>query len=177
MENISWKVAQTSVGTFLKDHHFAIFEEKRLKSGRRIDIVGQKKINGSMVHILIEVKDWQKVTRKQEMDFCTQIIDYLIQYSMEEIFPREAEDKWHKSAKKITDNFIGILCLTKDSHFSFRKVSDHYFKKNPNIVGIPFREQIVDRIKLYVARFDFITKVFEDAKIPLYTEQAISEWF
>ncbi|MBN1330202.1 MAG: hypothetical protein JXA54_12075 [Candidatus Heimdallarchaeota archaeon] len=177
MNTIPWKIAQTNVSNFLKEHGFAVFEEKKLKSGKRIDIVAQKKMASSFLHVLVEVKDWQNVTRKQEIDFCNQIIDYLIQYAIEEILFKETKDKWSKSTKKITDSFLGILCLTKDAHFSYRKVSNHLFKKNQNIIGIPFREQIVDQIDLYVVRFDFLTKVFIDAKIPLYKEHSLSEWF
>ncbi|MHA1221240.1 MAG: hypothetical protein ACTSQB_05860 [Candidatus Heimdallarchaeota archaeon] len=172
-----WKTAQHSVATFLQEHNFTVQEEKRLKNGKRIDIVAQRKMTDHLLHVLVEVKDWKKVTRQQETEFCQQIIDYLLQYSMEEIMPREANDKWNRSTKKIKDNFLGILCLTNDAHFSFRKVSDHFFKKNSNVIGIPFREQIVDRIKLYVARFDFLPKVFEELHIPIYKEPSLTEWF
>ncbi len=173
----NWKIAQNSVADFLRKHKFGIKEEKRLKSGKRIDILAQKKIGLKILHVVVEVKDWNTVTRKQETNFVQQIINYLIEFAMEEILPQGYQEKWEKSEKKIRDKFIGILCLTKDAHFSFRQVSPHFFKKNKEIQGIPLREQIVDNILLYVARFDYITKVFEDANISLYQEPEITDWF
>lgn len=177
MISSNWKTAQKSVADFLQKHKFGIKEEKHLKSGKRIDILAQKKIGNKILHVIVEVKDWNKVSRKQETNFCQQIIRYLIEYSLEEILPKEPKEKWQKSEKKIRDKFIGILCLTKGAHFSFRKVSHHFLMKNKEVQGIPFREQIVENIQLYVTRFDYIAKVFEDAKIPLYREPEISDWF
>jgi hypothetical protein len=172
-----WKNAQKSVADFLRKHKFGIKEEKRLKSGKRIDVLAQKKIGNSVLHIIVEVKDWNNVSRKQETNFVQQITKYLIEFALEEILPKGFQEKWEKSDKVIRDKFIGILCLTKGAHFSFRQVSHHFFKKNKEVQGIPLREQIVDNIKLYVARFDYISKVFEDANIPLYREPEISDWF
>lgn len=177
MISSNWKTAQKSVADFLQKHKFGIKEEKTLKSGKRIDILAQKKIGNKVLHVIVEVKDWNNVSRKQETTFCQQIIRYLIEYAMEEILPKEPKEKWRKSEKTIRDTFIGILCLTKGAHFSFRKVSHHFFKKNKEVLGIPFREQIVENIQLYVARFDYIAKVFEDANISIYREPAISDWF
>ncbi|MCK5046950.1 MAG: hypothetical protein KAS22_10245, partial [Candidatus Heimdallarchaeota archaeon] len=79
---------------FLRKHKFGIKEEKHLKSGKRIDILAQKKIGNKILHVIVEVKDWNKVSRKQETNFCQQIIQYLIEYSMEEILPKEPKEKW-----------------------------------------------------------------------------------
>jgi hypothetical protein len=172
----NWKQAQKLVATFLKDHGFGIQQEYRLKDQKRMDILALRKIGKITYHIIVEVKDWNKVSRKQEMEFCKQIINYLIEYALEKLLRKDPQNKWDRTDKEITDRFIGILCLTKDAHFSYRKVSDHLFKKNKRIQGIPLREQIAEHIQLYVSRFDFITKVFQTIKIPLYKESSIDDW-
>ncbi|NHJ84107.1 MAG: hypothetical protein FK734_01510, partial [Asgard group archaeon] len=80
----NWREAQHSIAEFLLEHNFGIKEEYILKSGKRIDIVAQKKIDSKIIHVIIEVKDWQKVSRKTEESFCRQIIQYLIDYSLED---------------------------------------------------------------------------------------------
>lgn len=166
----NWKLAQKNVATFLNEHNFAIQEEVRLLNEKRMDILALKKVGKRFYHIIVEVKDWNSVSRKKEMEFCQQIISYLIQYSLEKILPKNPKNKWERRKIKINDQFIGILCLTKDAHFSYRKVSDHYFLKNTRMQGIPLREQIAKSIHLYVARFDFLPKVFQELQIPLYKE-------
>ncbi|MGC9780032.1 MAG: hypothetical protein HZR80_12375 [Candidatus Heimdallarchaeota archaeon] len=177
MKTDDWKIAQKSVAEFLEKHYFGTKEEVSLKSGKRMDILAQRKIGNEVLHVIVEVKNWQNVTRKKESDFCKQIIDYLIEYAMEEALRKESSDKWHKSSKKIRDKFLGILVLTKDAHFTYRKVSQHFFAKNKHIQGIPFREQIAGNILLYVSRFDYLSKVFEDFGFPLYQEPSILNWF
>ncbi|MHA1743773.1 MAG: hypothetical protein ACTSV6_05935 [Candidatus Heimdallarchaeota archaeon] len=177
MPRHSWERAQHAVASFFKQHYFATQEEVRLPSGKRIDIIARKKFHEYFLHILVEVKDWEKVTRKQESQFCNQIIDYLIEYSLTTILKPYKGDKWHRSEKRIHDRFLGILCLTKNAHFSFRKVSDHFIRKNKEIQGIPIREQIAQQLTIYVARFDFLTNVFHELQIPFYKEPPLSDWF
>lgn len=173
----NWREAQHSIAEFLLEHNFGIKEEYILKSGKRIDIVAQKKIDSKIIHVIIEVKDWQKVSRKTEESFCRQIIQYLIDYSLEDAFKKSHPDKWSTTDLKLHDQYIGILCLTKGSHFTFRETSNHYFLKHKQIQGIPYREQFAKQIRLFVARYDFLPKVFEVIAIPLYKESSIDEWF
>jgi len=70
-----WRNAQTSVAEFLKVHEFKIKQEHRLKSGKRVDIVAKRKIKSQILHVLIEVKDWNSVSRKKESEFCQQLIE------------------------------------------------------------------------------------------------------
>ncbi|NHK30521.1 MAG: hypothetical protein FK730_04175 [Asgard group archaeon] len=172
----NWKSAQKNVAAFLKDHGFAIQEEVRLKNEKRMDILALKKIGKKFYHIIVEVKDWKTVSRKKEMEFCQQIINYLIQYSLEKILLKKPGNKWNRKKIRIKDQFIGILCLTKDAHFSYRKVSDHFFLKNTRIQGIPLREQVAKRISLYVTRFDFLPKVFQELQIPLLKETKLLDY-
>ncbi|MHA1187671.1 MAG: hypothetical protein ACTSSK_12510, partial [Candidatus Heimdallarchaeota archaeon] len=79
-----WRNAQTSVAEFLKVHEFKIKQEHRLKSGKRVDIVAKRKIKSQILHVLIEVKDWNSVSRKKESEFCQQLIEYLVEYTLEE---------------------------------------------------------------------------------------------
>jgi len=177
MPSNSWRQAQEHVATFFKQHHFATREEVRLPSGKRIDIVALKKFPNHFLHVLIEVKDWQQVSRLQESQFCKQVIQYLIEYSLTDLFRRpQLKDKWHRLNAPFHDRFLGILCLTKNAHFSYRKVSEHFLQKNEEIQGIPLREQIVEHITFYVARFDFLPKIFTELHIPLYTERSLSDW-
>ena len=175
-EKRNWKKAQTKVADYFKGHHFGVQDEKLLKSGRRIDIVALRKTPDRFLHVLVEVKDWNTVTRSNETEFCKQIIKYIVEYSLEDAKKPSQKDRWHHNTNKSKDLFIGILCLTKDVHFSFRKISQHFITKNEHILGIPFREQISENIKLYVARFDFLSKIFDDIGYPLYRETTLSEW-
>ena len=176
IEKRDWKKAQTKVADFLKEHHFGVQEEKPLKSGRRIDIVALRKTSDRYLHVLVEVKDWNNVTRRNEAEFCKQIIKYIVEYSLEDAKKPSQKDRWYSNTKKSKDLFIGILCLTKDVHFSYRKISQHFVTKNEHILGIPFREQLSESIKLYVTRFDFLSRVFDDIGYPLYREATLSEW-
>ncbi|NHJ39447.1 MAG: hypothetical protein FK731_05385 [Asgard group archaeon] len=171
-----WKLAQKEVACFLKDHGFAIQEEVRLQNETRMDILALKKIGKKFYHIIVEVKDWGGVSRKKEMEFCKQITSYLIQYSLEKILLKNPKNKWERKKITLNDQFIGILCLTKDAHFSYRKVSDHFFLKHKRIRGIPLREQIAKTISLYVTRFDFLPKVFQELQIPLHKETKIFDY-
>ena len=171
-----WKDAQHVVADYLREYGFSIKQEAHLKSGKRIDIVAIKKLNKKILHTLIEVKDWNKVSRKNESDFCKQLIQYLIEYGIEQTSNLDVEEKKNALHKQRDDYYIGILCLTKDAHFSYRKVSSHFFKKNQYVLGIPQREQFIKKMNLFVARVDFIPKVFQAMKIPLYKESSITNW-
>ncbi|NHJ48733.1 MAG: hypothetical protein FK733_13190 [Asgard group archaeon] len=172
----NWKQAQKSVAKFLQEHGFAIQQEYRLKDQKRMDILALRKVKKTTYHIIVEVKDWDNVSRKKEMEFCKQIIDYLIEYALEKLLRKDPKNKWDRSTTQINDQFIGILCLTKDAYFSFRKVSEHFFRKNARIQGIPLREQIANQIQLFVTRFDFLPKVFQELKIPLFKESTLEDW-
>ena len=174
---MDWKEAQTKVAQFLEEYGFAIKQEVSLKSGRRLDILGIKKIASEFLHVLIEVKDWNTVSRKNEMEFSKQIIQYLIDYSLQEFSKKSTTDRWNRLEGKLRDKFLGILCLTKDCHFSFREISTHFIEKNPNIKGIPFREQIAEQIQLYAARFDFLPQAFEKAGYRLFKQKDLTNWF
>ena len=65
VEKPNWKVAQSKVADFLQQHHFAVKQEVSLKSGKRVDIVALRKISGHILHVLVEVKDWNNVSRNQ----------------------------------------------------------------------------------------------------------------
>ncbi len=175
-EKPDWKVAQTKVADFLQQHHFAVKQEVSLKSGKRVDVVALRKISGRILHVLVEVKDWNKVSRKQEAEFCKQIIRYIIEYSIDDARKHSTKDRWNSTAKNTVDLFLGILCLTKDAHFSYRKISQHFVAKNENILGIPFREQLSNNIKLFVTHFDYLPKVFDEIGFPLYRESPLTEW-
>ncbi|MFW9922430.1 MAG: hypothetical protein ACFFDW_03980 [Candidatus Thorarchaeota archaeon] len=172
----NWRLAQNSIAEFFTNHNFAVKQEVTLKIGKRIDIVALKKLPNVFLNVLIEVKDWNNVSRKKESQFCEQIIDYIINYTLEKSRKSPTQDLWNKSNQTSNDLFIGILCLTKDAHFSFRKISHHFVEKNNQILGIPYREQLVERIHLYVARSDFLPKVFEDLRYPLFKETKLIEW-
>jgi len=172
----SWKEAQNLVAEFLQKHEYAIKQEFTLKSGKRIDIIGIKKINNQFLHVLIEVKDWNTVTRKKEMEFSKQIIQYIVEYSLEESIKVSNKEKWKRKESDLRDMFVGILCLTKDAHFSFRKISQHFITKNKNILGIPLREQIAENISLFVSRFDFLPRVFQELGQPLYKQKKLLDW-
>lgn len=176
MKSEKWKEAQSAVATFFQEHNFAVKQEYTLKTGRRLDILAQKKIPKAFLSVIIEVKDWNNVSRKQEMAFCKQIINYIIHYALQTKRKAPSKDNWHRENEPKKELFLGILCLTKDAHFSFRKVSNHFILKNKNIQGIPYREQIAENIGLYVARFDFLPKVFEDFKYPLFKEPELTDW-
>ena len=75
------------------------------------------------------------------------------------------------------EKFLGVLCLTKDAHFSYRKISQHFLEKHKEILGIPLREKLLDNMSLYVSRFDQLPKVFSDNKFPLFKEMQIVDWF
>ena len=175
-EKPDWKIAQSKVADFLQQHHFAVKQEVSMKSGKRIDIVALRKVSGHILHVLVEVKDWNKVSRKQEADFCKQIIRYIIEYSIEDTKKPSQKDRWNYSSKSNADLFLGILCLTKDVHFSYRSISHHFIAKNENILGIPFREQLGNNIKLFVAHFDNLPKVFDEIGYSLYKESSLTEW-
>ena len=175
-EKPDWKIAQTKVADYFKEHHFGVKEEASLKSGKRIDVVALRKTSDRFLNVLIEVKDWNNVTRKKEAEFCKQIIQYIIEYTVEDANKPSQKDRWNAPQKDSKDIFIGILCLTKDVHFSYRRISQHFVNKNEHILGIPFREQLVKNIKLYVARFEFLPKVFSDVGYPLFKEPSLSEW-
>jgi len=172
-----WRNAQTSVAEFLKVHEFKIKQEHRLKSGKRVDIVAKRKIKSQILHVLIEVKDWNSVSRKKESEFCQQLIEYLVEYTLEET--RSYHSKVLKNTRSTLPNekFLGVLCLTKDAHFSYRKISQHFLEKHKEILGIPLREKLLDSMSLYVSRFDQLPKVFSDNKFPLYKEMRIVDWF
>lgn len=172
-----WKLAQTSVAEFLKAHEFKIKQEHRLKSGKRVDIVAKRKIASQILHVLIEVKDWNNVSRKKESEFCQQLTEYLVEYALEET--RSYHSRVLKNTRSTLPNerFLGVLCLTKDAHFSYRRVSQHFLEKHKEILGIPLRENLLDNMRLYVARFDVLPKVFTENKIPLYKESQITDWF
>lgn len=175
-EKPNWKVAQSKVADFLQQHHFAVKQEFSLKSGKRVDIVALRKISGRILHVLVEVKDWNNVSRKREAEFCKQIIRYIIEYSIEDTNKPSQKDRWNYSNKNNNDQFLGILCLTKDVHFSYRKISQHFVAKNEHILGIPFREQLSENIKLFVTHFDSLPKVFEEIGYSLFKESSITEW-
>jgi hypothetical protein len=172
-----WRNAQTSVADFLTRHKYHIKQEYRLKSGKRIDIVAQKKAKKKIIHILIEVKDWNKVSRKKESEFSKQLITYLVEYTLEETRTYHSKVLKNTRLTKPNDKFIGILCLTKDAHFSYRKISSHFLMKHKQFLGMPLREQLLENMNLYVARFDYLPKVFEETKLPLYKEMQIDDWF
>ncbi len=175
-EKPAWKIAQTKVADFLQQHHFAVKQEVSLKSGKRVDIVALRKISGRIFHVLVEVKDWNTVSRKRETEFCKQIIRYIIEYSIEDAQKPSQKDRWNYSTKNNADLFLGILCLTKDVHFSYRKISHHFVAKSENILGIPFREQLSKNIKLFVTHFDYLPKVFDEIGYSLYKESSLTEW-
>ncbi|MHA1126083.1 MAG: hypothetical protein ACTSO7_11290 [Candidatus Heimdallarchaeota archaeon] len=171
-----WRNAQTSVAEFLKAHEFIIKQEHRLKSGKRIDIVAKRKITNQILHVLIEVKDWNNVSRKKESEFCQQLIEYLVEYTLEET--RSYHSKVLKNTRSTFPNekFLGVLCLTKDAHFSYRKISQHFLEKHKEFLGIPLREKLLDNMSLYVSRFDLLSKVFSESKFPLFKEMQIVDW-
>ncbi|MBD3192235.1 MAG: hypothetical protein GF308_16460 [Candidatus Heimdallarchaeota archaeon] len=170
-----WRAAQTSVAAFLKKHRFAVQEEVVLTNGKRIDILAQKKLNREVFHILIEVKDWRNISRRAESQFCKQITDYLVEFALEEKTER-GEIINPSQIQSLREKFVGILCLTNDCHFSYRKVSHHFISKHNLILGMPVREKLADYLELYVARFDFMPKVFRDLGIPLYRQKSLTQW-
>jgi hypothetical protein len=168
----SWQEAQNQVSQFLQRYHFSIRQEVTLASGRRIDIVAQKRINDKILHLLIEVKNWEKVTRKQESVFCQQLQKYLIEYTIGELSKRKNQ----KSKKELIKNssFYGILCLTNASHFSFRKISSHFLQKNKHVQGIPIREKTFRDFSLYVVHYRFLARLFKEIGYPLSTQSKLS---
>jgi hypothetical protein len=175
--SLEWRNAQTSVADFLKAHEFKIKQEHRLKSGKRIDIIAKRKIKSQILHVLIEVKDWNSVSRKKENEFCQQLIEYLVEYTLEET--RNYHSKVLKNTRSTIPNerFLGVLCLTNDAHFSYRKISHHFLEKHKEFLDIPLRENLLNNMSLYVSRFDFLPKVFSENKFPLYKEKQIVDWF
>jgi Holliday junction resolvase-like predicted endonuclease len=172
----SWKDAQSLVANFLAQHGFQVSQEKLLQSGKRIDILAVKKIALRYFHILVEVKNWAKVTRQKEKTFCEQIKEYLIEYALEHLHNHKEKHQSTSTTFLLNNRFIGILCLTKDTHFSFRKVSSHTFKKNAEILGMKMRERLAENIDLYVTRFDFLSKVFQELSLPLSKQQYLTQW-
>lgn len=170
-----WRAAQTSVAHFLKRHRFAVQEEVVLKNGKRIDILAQKKTTKGLFHILLEVKDWETISRRTESQFCRQITNYLVEFALEEK-SKQGEITNPSQIRSLRERFVGILCLTNDCHFSFRQVSHHFISKHRLILGMPVREKLADYLTLYVARFDFLPKVFQTLGIPLYQQKAITCW-
>jgi len=171
-----WRNAQTSVAEFLNVHDYNIKQEHRLRSGKRIDIVAKRKVSTKILHVLIEVKDWNNVSRKKESDFCKQLIEYLVEYTLEET--RSYHSKVLKNTRRTIPNekFLGVLCLTKDAHFSYRKVSQHFLEKHKQFLGMPLRKKLLGNMSLYVTRFDLLPKVFTENKFPLYKEKQIIDW-
>lgn len=171
-----WQLMQNSVAKFLEEYGFVAKEEFRLKSGKRIDIVALKKNNELLLHVLVEVKNWKKVSRKQESDFCKQMIQYIIEYSLEEKLKTDNFNNPVLKGSIKNDLFVGILCLTKDAHFSFRRISQHFIDKNEHILGIPIREEISKKIKLFVTKFDLLPRVFEEIGYPLLKKTSIMDF-
>ena len=116
------------------------------------------------------------MSRKKESDFSKQLIEYLVEYTLEETRNYHSKVLKNTRATLPNDKFLGVLCLTKDAHFSYRKISQHFLKKHKQFLGMPLREPLLDNMSLYVSRFDFLPKVFVEAKMPLYKEMQLDDW-
>ena len=121
-ETPDWKIAQSKVADYFKEHHFGVEEEVSLKSGKRIDVVALRKISNRYLNVLIEVKDWNNVTRRKESDFCTQIIQYIIEYAIEDAKKPSQKDRWNPAQKDSKD-----ICNCSKLNFHLQR----YASKGP----------------------------------------------
>lgn len=104
---LPWQIAQERVAAILKQMGIDYWIEQPL-NGYRVDVLGKYQAKKKLYYIIFEVKHYQSITPKQEIDFEKQMVNYVA-----ELIKREARKK---SPNTILEKyvFIGYLVLAKD---------------------------------------------------------------
>ncbi len=170
-KNISnWRFAQSQVAELLKKNNFSIWEEYRINKKNRVDILAKRKIREDVVYIIVEVKDYKKVTGNDEKRFMDQLKNYV-----KELIIRE---KNRLSLEKILLHytFIGYLIVTNDFGL-YKKRKKNWLKGSPFPIGDPLNSLWKRNVHIFYSTQDHLYENLKAIGIMAYQNTTILNFF
>lgn len=169
-ESKEWKKAQENIAVLLSNNGFLVWHEKKI-GNNRVDILAKRQIGDSVCNLIFEVKHYNNVSGRQEIEFEKQLQKYL-----KAMIKREAK---RYSPKFVYENmkFIGYLVFTKDYGIHQNNVK-HYAKKQPfKEDNSLFLRKIWERnVYVFFSRPVYIAENLKTLGLPFFQQTKITDF-
>lgn len=161
---LDWKEAQLEVANLLNNNSFMVFEEKRLESHKRVDILAIQNTDQSITFGILEVKCYKKITPQIQHNAMIQACRYL-----KNIFPSlENNNRWGNKERKyfvatvFTNDYPGI--------YGTHHLSEYY-------TYLPKKLISQNNIKLISSTPDSLIAKLQNNGMSVGTQTSVDEFF
>ncbi|MHA2098179.1 MAG: hypothetical protein ACW99A_05795 [Candidatus Kariarchaeaceae archaeon] len=161
---VKWQQSQSLLGRLLNSYNFMKFEELRISTGSRADIVVIRTTQDEVIFGIIEVKTYTKINSTIEKNAIKQICRYV-----SNIYDLISENsRWGNRNKR----YFGSIVYTNDYPVSTSANYDKLFNEH-----LPDELLEKNNVHVFITRPEELIKILQKQNLCGYAQDTLTDYF